>query len=171
MIRAWRALLIINTMTYNTVIEDKEPRYKIWISTGYENASRRNWHRKFSRKLHTLCLFYDTNVSGEDFITENKDCKMLLRTQIENLPRTVVDLLEFLVGNGDDVFPILRISLQILLTVAVLIAICERFFSKQRLSNLALPCKEREKFENINFGDVIDQFARWSQGKCICEIS
>lgn len=98
---------------------------------------------------------------------------MLLRTRIKNFPSTPVDLLEFIVAYGDDVFPNLRISLQILLTVAVSIASCERSFSKlklilsylrasmgqERLSDLALLSIERENFEKINFDDVIDQFA------------
>jgi hypothetical protein len=118
-------------------------------------------------------LFYDTDVSGEELITEIEDCKMLLRTRIQNIPKTPVDFLEFIVAYGDDVFPNLRISLQILLTVAVSIASCERSFSKlklissylrasmgqERLSDLALLSIEREQFEKINFDDVIDQFA------------
>jgi hypothetical protein len=69
--------------------------------------------------------------------------------------------------------PNLRISLQILLTIAVFIARCERSFSKlklilsylrasmgqARLSNLALLSIERETLEKINFDNVIDQFA------------
>jgi len=63
--------------------------------------------------------------------------------------------------------------LQILLTIALSIASCERSFSKlklilsylrasmgqERLSNLALLSIERENVENINFDDVIDQCA------------
>jgi len=64
-------------------------------------------------------LFYDTDVNGEEFITEIEDFKMLLRTRNENLPRAPVDLLEFIVACGDNVFPNLRISLQVLLMVAV----------------------------------------------------
>ncbi len=116
--------------------------------------------------------FYDTDVNGEELITETEDCKMLLRTQIKNFPSTPVDLLEFIVAYGDDVFRNLRISPQILLTAAVSIASCERSFSKlklilsnfrasmeqERLSDLALLSIERENFEKNNFDDVIDQF-------------
>ena len=73
----------------------------------------------------------------------------------------------------EDVFPNLRISLQILLTIAVSIASCERSFSKlklilsysrasmgqDRLSDLALLSVERETLEKTDFDDVIDQFA------------
>jgi len=74
---------------------------------------------------------------------------------------------------GDDVFPNLQISLQILLTIPVSIASCERSFSKlklilsytrvsmgqDRLSDLALLSVERETLEKTDFDDVIDQFA------------
>ncbi|ESO05695.1 hypothetical protein HELRODRAFT_153391, partial [Helobdella robusta] len=72
-----------------------------------------------------------------------------------------------------DVFPNLRVALQILLTIAVSIASCERSFSKlkiilsflrasmgqDRLSDLALMSVEREVLEQIYFDDIINQFA------------
>ena len=98
---------------------------------------------------------------------------MLLSTRTEILPETPLDLLSFIISYGDDVFPNLRISLQILLTIAVSIASCERSFSKlklilsylraamkqERLSDLALLSIERETLESINFDNVIDEFA------------
>ena len=74
------------------------------------------------------------------------------------------ELLEFLVQYGDEsVFPDLRIAIQIMLTIAVSIASCERSFSKLkrilsylrasmgqgRLCDLALLSVEREETENI----------------------
>lgn len=72
-----------------------------------------------------------------------------------------------------DVFPNLRIALQILLTIAVSIASCERSFSKlklilsylrasmgqDRLSDLALLSVEKETAEKIDFDDIINKFA------------
>ena len=98
---------------------------------------------------------------------------MLLDTRHDVLPRSPLQLLSFIVTYGEDVFPNLRISLQILLTIAVSIASCERSFSKlkiilsylrasmgqDRLSNLALLSVERETLNTINFDNVIDQFA------------
>ena len=82
-------------------------------------------------------------------------------------------MLSFIVSYGDDVFPNLRIALQILLTIAVSIASCERSFSKlnlilsylrssmgqQRLDDLAQLSIERETLELIDFDDIIDRFA------------
>lgn len=98
---------------------------------------------------------------------------MLLRKRTETLPETPLDLLGFIVLYGSDVFPNFRISLQILLAIAVSIASCERSFSKlklilsylrasmgqDRLSDLALLSIERETLEKTDFDDVIDQFA------------
>ncbi|ESO04473.1 hypothetical protein HELRODRAFT_79372 [Helobdella robusta] len=66
---------------------------------------------------------------------------MLLSNRIEALPESPLGLLSFIVFYGDDVFPNLRISLQILLTTAVSIASCERSFSKLKfiLSYLRAP--------------------------------
>ena len=86
-----------------------------------------------------------------------------------------MESLQFIVSYGDAaVFPNLRISLQILLTLACSIASCERSFSKlklilsylratmgnDRMNNLALPSIEREILEALNFDDLIDDFAK-----------
>ena len=98
---------------------------------------------------------------------------MLLNNRGDISPKTPIELLSFIISYGDDVFPNLRISLQILLTIAVSIASCERSFSKlklilsylrssmgqDRFSNLALLSIERETLECINFDEVIDTFA------------
>ena len=115
--------------------------------------------------------FYDTD--SHELFTEIGDCRMLLSNRTEGQPETPLALLGFIVSFGDDVFPNLRISLQILLTIPVSIASCERSFSKlklilsysrasmgqDRLSDLALLSVERETLEKTDFDDVIDQFA------------
>ncbi|KAH3773132.1 hypothetical protein DPMN_174486 [Dreissena polymorpha] len=58
---------------------------------------------------------------------------MLLTTRGDSLPSTPLELIYFIVSYGDDVCPNLRIALQILLTIAVSIASCERSFSKLKL--------------------------------------
>ncbi|ESN95635.1 hypothetical protein HELRODRAFT_86568, partial [Helobdella robusta] len=72
-----------------------------------------------------------------------------------------------------DVFPNLRISPQIFLTIAVSIASCERSSSKLKLilsclrasmgqdclSDLALLSAERETLEMTDLNKIIDQFA------------
>ena len=74
---------------------------------------------------------------------------------------------------GDDVFPNLRIALQIMCTIGVSIASCERSFSKlkliltylrasmseTRLSDLAILSIEKQTLESIDFDEVIDTFA------------
>ena len=98
---------------------------------------------------------------------------MLLTTRGDALPSTPLKLIFFIVWYGDDVFPNLRIALQILLTIAVSIASCERSFSKlklifsylrasmgqDRLCDLALLSIEKETVEKIDFDAIIDKFA------------
>lgn len=98
---------------------------------------------------------------------------MLLNARGDALPSTPLELISFIVSYGDDVFPNLRIALQILLTIAVSIASCERSFSKlklilsylrasmgqDRLSDLALLSVEKETAEKIDFDDIINKFA------------
>ena len=100
------------------------------------------------------------------------DCKMLLRSRKEVEPKTPFELLTFIISYGEDVFPNLRVALQILLTISVSITICEGSFSKlkliftylrstmgqDRLSDLVFLSVEREKFEMIDFDEVIDKF-------------
>ncbi len=127
--------------------------------------------------LRQNCLdfgnFYDTDVDGGELCMEICDCKMLLDVNRDTLPSSPLDLLSFIVSYGDDVFPNLRIALQILQTISVSIASCERSFSKlklilsylrasmgqDRLCSLALLSVERETLEKIDFDDVIDHFS------------
>ena len=116
--------------------------------------------------------FYDSDVEGIELLNEICDCRMLLETRQDTAPKTPTELLSFIVSYGD-VFPNLRVALQILLTIAVSIASCERSFSKlkiilsylrasmgqDRLSDLALMSVEREVLEQIDFDDIINQFA------------
>ena len=120
-----------------------------------------------------LAQFYDTDIAASELYSEILDCKMLLTTRREILPKTPLELLTFIMSYGEDVFPNLRIALQILLTIAVSIASCERSFSKlkliltylrasmgqDRLSDLALLSVEKETVDKIDFDTVIDQFA------------
>ena len=87
--------------------------------------------------IHQNCLdfgnFDDTNVDGRELCTEIWDCKMLLDTNRNAILSSPLDLLSFIVSYSDDVFPNLRIALQILLTISVSIASCEHSFSKLKL--------------------------------------
>ena len=128
-----------------------------------------------SLQQHCLDLgnFYSTDISGAELFSEIADCQMLLKSRGGPIPTTPLDLLSFILSYGDDVFPNLRIALQILLTIAVSIASCERSFSKlklilsclrtsmgqQHLVDLAILSIERETLESTDFDDIIDKFA------------
>ena len=127
--------------------------------------------------IHQNCIdlasFYDTDIDGDDLCAEISDCGMLLKSRIDSAPATALELLQFVVSYGDDVFPNLRVAIQIMLTIAVSIASCERSFSKlklilsylrasmgqERLSALAILSIERETLEKIDLDMIVDQFA------------
>ena len=58
---------------------------------------------------------------------------MLLKNRKDFSLQNPLQLLEFIISYGEDVFPNFRIVLQILLTIAVSITSCERSFSKQKI--------------------------------------
>jgi hypothetical protein len=106
---------------------------------------------------------------------------MLLKSRPDAAPRSPLALLLFIISYGNDIFPNLRIALQIMLTICVSVASCERSFSKlnliltysrasmgqERLSDLALLSIEKELVETINFDDVIDNFASAKSRKVV----
>ena len=89
--------------------------------------------------LKQKCLlfsrYYDDAVSANELYSDIIDCKMLLKPR-EKL-NTPLEVLQFIVSFGDDnVFPNLRVAIQILLTVAISIASCERsdVYKRQQLA-------------------------------------
>jgi len=90
---------------------------------------------ELSHECVDLAQFYDTDIAASELYSEILDCKTLLTTvRSEIPPKTSLELLTLIISYGEDVFPNLRISLQILLTIAVSIASCERSCSNLRLS-------------------------------------
>jgi len=89
------------------------------------------------------------------------------------LDLTPVGILKFIVSiDGNDVFPNFKVELQILLTVSISVAGCERSFSKmklmtylrsttteKRLTNFTILSIERETVEQVDFSKVIENFA------------
>lgn len=117
---------------------------------------------------------YNRDVDGEQLYEEILDFRIMISTRTNVKLTRPEDVLLFIVQYGDEsVFPNLRIAIQILLTIAVSIASCERSFSKlklilnylrasmgqDRLSDLALLSVEREEVEKIDFNSIIDAFA------------
>jgi hypothetical protein len=129
----------------------------------------------------TLADFYETDIDGTELFAEISDCNMLLKSRPDAAPRSPLALLLFIISYGNDIFPNLRIALQIMLTICVSVASCERSFSKlnliltysrasmgqERLSDLALLSIEKELVETINFDDEIDNFASAKSRKVV----
>jgi len=125
-------------------------------------------------KCENLGELYSSDVDGQQLYEEILDCRMLLSSRANMKISRPEELLEFIVQYGDEsIFPDLRIAIQIMLTIAVSIASCERSFSKLklilsylrasmgqgRLCDLALLSVEREETEKTDFEHIIDQFA------------
>eukprot|EP00731_Ephydatia_muelleri_P000174 Em0001g174a len=117
-------------------------------------------------------VVYEGDVNGAALYQEITDCQMLFANR-QTLPSTPEELLKATIQYGKYVFPNLQTALQILLTMPVSVASCERSFSKlkiiktylrstmaqERLGNLAILSIEKEVFNSVDFDQIIDQFA------------
>lgn len=81
-----------------------------------------------------VAKFYENYLDGLELFSEVTNRRMLLRSRNDILIFTPRNLLRFVVQYGDErVFSNLRVKLQILLTIAVSVASCERPFNKLML--------------------------------------
>ena len=81
-----------------------------------------------------LASVYSDKLDGNQLYGKIIDCKMLISSLINVRLSQPKDLFKFIVEYGDEnVFPNLRIALQILLIVVVSIASCEQSFIKLKL--------------------------------------
>jgi hypothetical protein len=133
-------------------------------------------------ELRSQCLHfgetYSSDVNGNELLQEVFDCRLLIKQRQQKgsdfkQPTTPEELVKFIISYGDDVFPNMKIALQMLLTVSVSTASCERSFSKKkliltylrasmsqsRLNDLALLSIEKETLHSIDFTSIIDDFA------------
>ena len=86
------------------------------------------------KKCENLGELYSSDVDGQQLYEEILDCRMLLSSRANMKISRREELFEFIVQYGDEsVFPDLHIAIQIMLTIAVSIASCERSYSKLKL--------------------------------------
>jgi hypothetical protein len=126
------------------------------------------------KKCTDFVTAYPDDVDGVRLAEEIQDCRVLIRKHAASVELSPLGILKFIVSfGGNDVFPNLKVGLQILLTISTSVAGCERSFSKlkliltylrstmtqKRLTNLALLSIERETLEHVDFSNVIDTFA------------
>ncbi|XP_066964214.1 uncharacterized protein [Macrobrachium rosenbergii] len=126
-----------------------------------------------TRKTLHVGEFYSSDLDGNELYEEILDCRMLLASRTDVQISIPEKLVQFIIQYGDEnVFPNLRVAIQLMLTVAISIASCERSFSKPKLiaaylrasmgqdtlNALVFLSTEREEVELINSDDVIDNF-------------
>ena len=106
-------------------------------------------------------------------VDEIQDCRILVSRRV-GVDVTPLGIFKFIMSfGGNDVFPNLKVGLQILLTMSISLSGCERSFSKMklimtylrstmtegRLTNLAILSIERETVEQVDFTKLIENFA------------
>jgi hypothetical protein len=87
-----------------------------------------NTNDDLSTKCNATGQFFDTDIDGEELYRDILDCQMLLKERNHTdtvQPATPLELLQFIISYGEDMFPSLQAALRILLTIAVSVASCE----------------------------------------------
>ncbi|KAL4120397.1 hypothetical protein QTP88_013097 [Uroleucon formosanum] len=119
---------------------------------------------------------YEKDINCAEFIDEITDFQHVVKSIIPDHIKsaTVIELLQLIQDyNLKESYPNIEIVFRIFLTMPVTAATCERSFSKlkliknyltstmgqERLSNLSILSIENEVAGEINFEDVIDEFA------------
>ncbi|KAF0740989.1 zinc finger MYM-type protein 1-like [Aphis craccivora] len=123
-----------------------------------------------------LAMKYEKDINGAEFIDEISDFQHVVKSIIPDHIKsaTVIELLQLIQDyNLRESYPNIEIVFRIFLTMPVTAATCERSFSKlkliknylrstmgqERLSNLSILSIENEVAGEIDFEDVIDEFA------------
>lgn len=131
---------------------------------------------KLREQCNMLAETYPCDINGEELFTDLKDITTLLKRALRNgdkLEYTPKGLLEYICSMGLEAYNTLATALQILLTLPVSVASCERSFSKlkiiksylrsnmsqDRLSNLAIISIENKVAASLDYNDVIADFA------------
>jgi len=126
---------------------------------------------KLMNNCSDFCAFYD-ELSSKALYGDVMGAKIIFGCKA--LPKTSEDFLKSLAKFGKYVFFSLQVAVQLLLTLSVSVASCERSFSKlkiiknylrtsmsqDRLKALAIISIESEIADEVDLNDTIDEFAR-----------
>jgi len=88
---------------------------------------------ELQRKCTDFATAFPDDVDGVRLVDEIQDCRILVIRRV-GVDVTPLGMLKFIVSfDGNYVFSNLKVGLQILLTVSISVAGCERSFSKMKL--------------------------------------
>lgn len=155
-----------------TRLHDTDAKFRFLLNV--EGLCYGAYNNDLKKKCEHLGEFYSSDVDGQQLYEEILDCRMLLLSRANMKISRPKELFKFIFQYGDEsVFLNLRIAIQMMLTIAVSIASCERSSSKlklifsylrasmgqDRFCDLALLSVEREETEKTDFEHIINQFA------------
>ena len=130
---------------------------------------------ELKKKAANLSQIYKADLDSSDFQSEMASFKYQAAAMVDNFEKSSpIDILQLIHKYPlTDAYPNTAIAIRIFLTIPVTVATCERSFSKlkliknymrskmgqERLSSLAIVLIENEVANNIDFDDVISEFA------------
>ncbi|XP_065654677.1 zinc finger MYM-type protein 1-like [Hydra vulgaris] len=130
---------------------------------------------ELKKKAANLSQIDKADLDSSDFQSEMASFKYQAAAMMDNFEKSSpIDILQLIYKYSlTDAYPNTLIAIRIFLTIPVTVATCERSFSKlklikhfmrstigqERLSSLAIISIENEVANNIDFDDVISEFA------------
>ena len=130
---------------------------------------------ELKKKVANLSQIYKADLDSSDFQSEMASFKYQAAAMMDNFEKSSpIDILQLIYKYSlTDAYSNTAIAIRIFLTIPVTVATCERSFSKlkliknymrskmgqERLSSLAIISIENEVANNIDFDDVISEFA------------
>ena len=168
-------------LVFDSIITQIEWRFEAMsaVSSDFDFLSGHSLSKslvdELKKKAANLSQIYKADLDSSDFQSEMASFKYQAAAMMDNFEKSSpIDILQLIHKYPlTDAYPNTAIAIRIFLTIPVTVATCERSFSKlkliknymrskmgqERLSSLAIILIENEVANNIDFDDVISEFA------------